>query len=278
MKSVFTIVAMSILVGSPLLAQSHHRPTDAQIEAQVQQTISSDNAFHGSTIMSSVNKGIVKLTGNVRSEAEKELVSQDLANIDGVKTVLNNLGIADNSFHAPAPAPLPAGPTGPKAVTLAAGTAIAVRLSNEIDSKTAKAGDTFHGTTAAALTLGSYTVVPAGSAVTGRITEAKAAGRLNGSAEVSLELMSVRVAGSTGPEDASLLTQTLTGKTTQAGGSSNGIDIGTNLFTHVKQIDLKPYQLLQFRTSAPFTVTIQLKNGKQVPAAPPAAAADDTQH
>ena len=71
------------------------------------------------------------------------------------------------------------------------------------------------GTSAAALTLGSYTTVPAGSAVTGRITAAKAAVRLNGSAEGSLELMSVRVAGSTGPEDASLLTQTLTGKTTR---------------------------------------------------------------
>jgi hypothetical protein len=178
----------------------------------------------------------------------------------------------DNTFHAPAPAPPPSGPTGPKDVTLAAGTAIAVRLADEIDTKTAKPGDAFHGTTAAALSEGSYTVIPAGSAVTGRITDAKAAGRLGGSAELSLELVSVRVASPNGPQDASLLTQTLSGKTTSSnGGSGNGIDIGTNLFTHGKQIDLKPEQQLQFRTSAPLTVTIQLSNGKQVPATPPAA-------
>lgn len=269
MKSISPAMALSVLVAAtPLLAQQHHHPTDGEIETKVQQAITSDAAFHGSSIMSSVNKGVVKLTGNVRSEAEKELVSQDLSNIDGVKTVLNNLSIVDNTFHAPAPAPLPAGPTGPKDVTLAAGTSISVRLSSEIDSKTAKAGDTFHGTTAAALSQGSYTLVPAGSALTGRITSAKAAGRLNGSAELSLELVSLRVTGPNGPQDIALLTQTLSGKTTPSnGGGSNGIDINTSLFTHAKQIELKPDQALQFHTSAPVTVTIQLSNGKQVPTA-----------
>ena len=296
MKHVSPAIVLSVLViGSPLLAQTHHRPTDEQIETQVQQAITSEHAFRGSSIMSNVNKGVVTLTGNVRSEAEKALVSQDLANIDGVKTVLNNLGIADNSFHPPAAPVLPAGPTGPKDVTLSTGTAVPIRLTDELDTKSAKAGDTFHGTTAANLTLGSYTVVPSGSAVTGRVIDAKAAGRLSGAAELTVELVSVRLATPTGPQDLSLLTQSLSSKANgrgantaeKAGGGAAGgavigalagggagagigaasggaIGLGANLLTHGKNIDLKPENLLQFRTAAPLTVTIQLQNGKQI--------------
>ncbi len=101
----------------------------------------------------------MKLTGIVRSETEKEYASSDLANIPGVKTVLNNLEIHDNSFHpAPTPAKV-AGPTGPKPITLAAGTVIPVRLSEEIDTKTAQAGTTFHATTASNVGFGGYTLI-----------------------------------------------------------------------------------------------------------------------
>jgi len=55
----------------------------------VQQVFHDEHAFVGSSIFSSVNKGGVTLTGNVRSEAEKSLASAELANITGVKTVLN---------------------------------------------------------------------------------------------------------------------------------------------------------------------------------------------
>lgn len=78
----------------------------------MQQTLGSDHAFTGSLILSSVNKGVVTLTGNVRSEAEKILASSELGQIDGVKTVLNNLTIVDNSFHAPPPPAAPVGPPG----------------------------------------------------------------------------------------------------------------------------------------------------------------------
>jgi hypothetical protein len=96
--------ALLTLIAGPIGAQTQKSPppTDWQIEAQVQQALANEHAFKGSTIISGVNKGVVTLTGNVRSEAEKALVSQDLANIEGVKTVLNNLTIVDGSPHAPA--------------------------------------------------------------------------------------------------------------------------------------------------------------------------------
>jgi len=104
-------IALLALITATIGAQTQKAPppTDWQIEAQVQQALAKDSAFKGSSIISGVNKGVVTLTGNVRSETEKALASQDLANIEGVKTVLNNLTIVDNRFHAPAPS----GPTGP---------------------------------------------------------------------------------------------------------------------------------------------------------------------
>jgi hypothetical protein len=86
---------------------------------------------------------VLSLTGNVRSEAEKTLASSEPANIDGVKTVLNNLNVVDNTFHPPPPTPAQNGPI-PK--TLPSGSVITICLNTEIDTKTAKANDSFAGT------------------------------------------------------------------------------------------------------------------------------------
>jgi hypothetical protein len=188
--------------------------------------------------------------------------------------------IVDNSFHPPPAPAVPAGPTGPKVVTLAQGTTIPIRLTDEIDTKTAKAGDTFHATTAANIMLTGYTVVPSGSPVTGRVIDAKAADRLSGSAELAVELVSLRLTTPNGPQEVSVVTQGLSSKgagrgtntaaktsggaalgavvgALAGGGAGAGIGaasggalgLGTNLFTHGKEIDLKPEQLLEFRTA-----------------------------
>ncbi|RZU35437.1 BON domain-containing protein [Edaphobacter modestus] len=298
-----TIALLTLITGTiGAQTQKAPPPTDWQIEAQVQQALAKDTAFKGSSIISGVNKGVVTLTGNVRSESEKALASQDLANIEGVKTVLNNLTIVDNRFHAPAPS-TPTGPTGPKVVTLAQGTAIPIRLTDEINTKTAKAGDSFHATTAASVTLAGFTVIPAGTPVTGRIMEAKPAGRLSGAAELAIELVSLRLPTPEGAQDISVVSQGLSSKAAgrgtntaaKAGGgaalgavvgalagggagagigaaSGGALGLGANLITHGKEIDLKPEQLLQFRTAAPLNVTIMLENGHQVlPTAAPGA-------
>jgi hypothetical protein len=288
----------------PLGAQTARKnaPTDSQILGQVQKIFQDEHAFVGSSILPSVNYGVVTLTGNVRSEAEKTLASSELANIDGVKTVLNNLSIVDHTFHPPAaPAGAP-GPTGPKVVTLPQGSAIPIRLTDELDTKAAKAGDTFHATTATNITSGGYTLARAGTPVTGRIVEAKAAGRLSGSAELTIELVSMKLfsPNSQDPEEVAVLSEQLSSKgagrgantAAKTGGgaafgaiigglagggtgagigaaSGGALGLGANIFTHGKEIDLKPEQLLQFRTAAPLDVTISLVNGHQV--LPPAS-------
>jgi len=74
-------------------------------------------------------------------------------------------------------------------VTLPTNSTLPIRLTEEINTKTAKAGDTFHGTTAASVTIPGtpYVAIPTGTAVTGRIATAKPAGRLSGAAELTPE-------------------------------------------------------------------------------------------
>ena len=201
-----TLLLAGSLTLSPaptLLAQTHptHFQIDNRIEVEVQQALRKP-VFARMTVLSSVNRGVVTLGGTATSEAAKELASSEVGNIEGVKTVLNNLNIL-NASAAPrpaVPAPKPVeGPSGPRIVTMPANTALAVRLTDEIDTKAAKTGDTFHGTTASTISSGGYTLIPSGTEVTGRIVEAKAAGHFSGSAELAIELVSIRLPGASGP-------------------------------------------------------------------------------
>jgi len=292
----FSGVLFPLLV-LPVGAQTARKnaPSDSEILGQVQKTFHDEHAFIGSSILPSVNHGVVTLSGNVRSEAEKTLASSELASIDGVKTVLNNLNIVDNTFHRPPPPKPVAGLSGPKLITLPAGSAVPVRVTDEIDTKTAKAGDTFHGTTATSVTMTGFTLIPAGTPVMGRVIEAKAAGHFSGAADLSIELVTVRLQGANGPQDVLVLTQPLSSKAQgrgtntaektgggaavgaiigglAGGGAGAGIGAlsggvlggGSNALSRGKEIVVKPEQLLPFRTSSPVEVTIFLVDGHQI--------------
>lgn len=80
-------------------------------------------------------------------------------------------------------------------VTLPAGTAIEVRLTEGIDSGKATEGGSFEGTLSAALVAHGVAVAPLGSAVTGRVTSVQSSGRLKGTAQLSLALTSLTPKG-----------------------------------------------------------------------------------
>lgn len=91
-------------------------------------------------------------------------------------------------------APVP--PPQPKPITIPAGTSITVRLLDEVDSARNHPGDSFRATLDAALTDASgATVVPAGYELTGKIVDAKSAGRFAGSSALALELTELSVNG-----------------------------------------------------------------------------------
>jgi hypothetical protein len=75
--------------------------------------------------------------------------------------------------HKTAPAPraeAPAAPAPSPGVTVPSGTPLTVTLNNAISSQTAQVGDTWSGVVAENVNVGEKTVIPAGSTVTGTVT------------------------------------------------------------------------------------------------------------
>ena len=84
-------------------------------------------------------------------------------------------------------------PRGP--VELPAGTNLVVRLIDGVDSETARQGQTFSGSMDEPVMLNGEPVIPRGADVTLKLVDAKESGKLTGRAELTLDLVSVRVDG-----------------------------------------------------------------------------------
>jgi hypothetical protein len=105
------------------------------------------------------------------------------------------------SASAPAPA-APAQPTGPRTVTLSvpSGTQMAVRLNQELSTRTSAAGTSFTGTlTEAVVAADGRTLIPSGATVRGRVTESRASERAGQTATIALAFESVAFGGRTYP-------------------------------------------------------------------------------
>jgi hypothetical protein len=78
---------------------------DAQISNDVQQKIAADSNVPTKQISISANQGVVTLSGNVGSDMERIAAANDAAQIDGVRTVVNNLQVApvEQAFSPAAP-------------------------------------------------------------------------------------------------------------------------------------------------------------------------------
>src|SRR5277367_842905 len=105
---------------------------------------------------------------------------------------------------APAPAAAPAvvpatppPPPPPQKVTIPAGTALAVRLEDALNSETNTLGQTFRATLTSAITANGDVAIPSGSEVTGHIVDVKSAGRFAGASDLILQLDSISSGGST---------------------------------------------------------------------------------
>jgi hypothetical protein len=97
-------------------------------------------------------------------------------------------------------------------IIVPAGTALTVRLGEAVGSKISQAGQSFSGTLASAIVIGGKTAIPAGTAVTGNVTDAKPLGRFAGGASLSLQLTSINLNGTERAIQTSAVTQTAKGK------------------------------------------------------------------
>jgi sRNA-binding protein len=94
--------------------------------------------------------------------------------------------------EAPAAAPAtPPPPPKPKVFTLAAGTALPIRTTTAMSTKTAKAGATFEASLTAPLTVDGEVLAPAGAAVTGVVVDSDDGGRVKGKATISIALKTI---------------------------------------------------------------------------------------
>jgi hypothetical protein len=187
------LVCMAFLLPVAGLAQVGQQESnqDQRVLREVRQILANEHAFDGMSISSSVHHGIVTLDGTVSSQAAKVLASTEIENVDGIKSVMNNLNVVGG-----APRPTTAAPSGAienKNLILPYGSILPVRITDEINSKTAHANDVFHGTIATNVIANGYVMLPAGTPLQGRVVEAKPAGHLVGSAVLTIELTRLTV-------------------------------------------------------------------------------------
>ncbi|HXE90135.1 MAG TPA: BON domain-containing protein [Terriglobales bacterium] len=99
---VLVILTMGLAIGC-----SRGR-TDAQIVADVQARLFADPAVTTKQIQVSAENGTVTLTGTVASEMERAAAANSAAQVAGVKTVVNNLTVAQAAVSATIPVEAPA--------------------------------------------------------------------------------------------------------------------------------------------------------------------------
>ncbi len=100
---------------------------------------------------------------------------------------------------APAPQPPPPPPPEPKQVTIAAGATVTVRMIDGVDSAVNKPGEIFHASLEAPLVVDDQVIVPKGSDVYVRLSNASSAGRATGKSELHLELIKLECQGRSYP-------------------------------------------------------------------------------
>ena len=96
MKRSFSVglIAVALLAASCSRVGTH---TDAQVASDVQNKINGDSNIPDKQLNINANNGVVTLTGTVATDAARNAAANDAAQIEGVKTVVNNLEVTPTS-------------------------------------------------------------------------------------------------------------------------------------------------------------------------------------
>lgn len=189
-----------VLLGMLLIlvvgASACSRRTDEQIASDVQAKINSDATIASKQIEVQSDKGVVSLAGPVASAAERDAAARDAAQVDGVKTVVNNLEVSPLAAKVAARrAARGEKPGALRSVNIPEGTPIIIRMIDSIDSDKNKSGDTFRASLDEPITVGDKVVVPKNADIEGRVVEVQSAGHFKGRSDIGLELMKLTVNG-----------------------------------------------------------------------------------
>jgi hypothetical protein len=94
---------------------------------------------------------------------------------------------APTQTAAPTPPPPPP-PPAPKVYTVPSGTALTVRISQDLSSKTSNVGDAFSGSLAQSVRVHGVTVLKAGTPVSGTVVAARKQGKFKGEGDLGIQL------------------------------------------------------------------------------------------
>ena len=117
MKNKRVILASATMVLLAIFAIACTRAkSDAQIIGEVVTRIQMDPQVTNKQIAVNSNNGVVTLSGSANTEAERVAIASDAAQVEGVRTVVNNLLVASlpadmpqqAEVQQPAPAQMPA--------------------------------------------------------------------------------------------------------------------------------------------------------------------------
>lgn len=95
-------------------------------------------------------------------------------------------------------------------------------LASGLSSKDSAAGQGFNGTLAHSVAVDGATAIPAGSPVSGTVTDAKSAGKFKGAASLGITLQSITVRGNSYPISTNIYSQQSTGKGKRTAGFIGG--------------------------------------------------------
>jgi len=103
-------LVLTVLLG--LAVSCARKPDDARISSDIQGKFSQDSGLSTKQLTVQSSDGVVTLAGTVDNDAQREAASRQAASVAGVKTVVNNLKLADASTVAasarPSTVPTPA--------------------------------------------------------------------------------------------------------------------------------------------------------------------------
>ena len=226
-----TILIFSVAIGCSKFSQTAGTRPDSQVATDVQNKINGDNNLPNKQITVNANNGVVSLSGTVGSETERMTAANDAAQVDGVKTVVNNLQVSP-AMTAQAPAPIrspsrqttrssatrtdnrgsyrsnstslpadnssystPSRPAAPLTITVPAGTTFSVRVIDTIDTSRTQTGEQFSATLDSPIYVDDRVVIPSGADIRGRVVSSESAGKFAGQSDLALDLINVSYGG-----------------------------------------------------------------------------------
>src|SRR6266849_1028810 len=218
------IVLMALLSGCDRFASLGTR-SDVQVASDVQSKINADANIPNKQISVTSDHGVVTLSGSANSDLERTAAANDAGQVQGVKTVVNNIQVLSAANQPPVAAPMSdmastnmgtmnqsrqttSSRTGtsstrvhdsvnrPMTGNIPAGTVLSVPLIDTLSSESNKTGETFRATLDTPLVGDDNRAAgPAGAEVQGTIVDAKPSTHFTGSSNLTLALTRLTVGG-----------------------------------------------------------------------------------